>query len=60
MVFFDIGGWTSYKIVLHFNELDNRVFIYAEDRGSEEALFNGIIKNKSELVILLKQLNIIK
>ena len=57
---FDIGGWTSYKIVLHFNELDHRVFIYADDRGSEEVLFNGIIKNKSELVRLLKQLNITK
>ena len=57
---FDIGSWTSYKIVLHFNESDNSVFIYADDRGSEEVLFNGILKNKSELARLLKQLNITK
>ncbi len=56
---FNIGSWTSYEIKLHYGLHDNRLYIIAMDCGDEYKLFEGKIKNKSELKVLLKQLGII-
>ena len=55
---FDMGTWTSYKCQLHYGIHDNRLFIDMIDIGSEVRVFNGIIKNKSELKKVLQMLNI--
>lgn len=55
---FLINTWTSYKIIIHYG-IDHRLYVEAQDTGNEECLFQGEIKNKSELKTLLKQLNII-
>lgn len=43
---------------LAFSEKDNRVIIYETVQGSTSVIFNGFIKNKSELKKLMKQLRI--
>ncbi len=56
---FDLGSWTAHKIILHYGLHDNRLHIYADDPGSGNyELFRGIIKNKSELIKLMKQIGI--
>ena len=55
---FDIGNWTSYKIQMHYGRTDHRMFINAIDFGDEHKIFEGYVRNKSELKKLLKQLNI--
>ena len=55
---FDMGTWTSYKCQLHYGLHDNRLFIDMIDMGDEVRVFNGIVKNKSELKKVLNMLNI--
>lgn len=55
---FDMGTWTSYKCQLHYGIHDNRLFIDMIDMGDIVRVFNGIIKNKSELKKVLQMLNI--
>jgi hypothetical protein len=55
---FNIGSWTSYKIKMQYGLHDNRLKINAVDALDEHCLFQGTIKNKSELVKLLKQLGL--
>lgn len=52
------GYWNSFTLTLCE---DNKVKIFAQeyDNDSENTLFQGTIKNKSELKKLLKQLNIL-
>lgn len=51
---FDMGNFTAYKIVMHYGLEDHRMFIYAEDQGSEYDLFKGVVKSKNELKKLMK------
>lgn len=55
---FQIGNWTSYKIVLHYGLQDHRLFIYADDTGTEHPLFEGECKSINELKLISKWLNI--
>ena len=56
---FNLGSWTAYSIILQYGLHDNRLRIYAEDPGMDDfVLFTGHIKNKSELIKLLKKLGI--
>ena len=55
---FDMGTWTSYKCQLHYGLHDNRLFIDMIDMSDEIRVFNGIVKNKSELKKVLNMLNI--
>ena len=56
---FDLGSWTAYKIILQYGLHDNRLRMYADDPGNGDyVLFVGIIKNKSELKVLMKQIGI--
>ena len=57
---FDMGTWTSYKCQLHYGLHDNRLFIDMVDMGDEVRVFSGIIKNKSELEVVLKQIGVIQ
>ena len=54
---FQIGNWTSYKIILHYGN-DHRLYIEAMDNINEERLFQGTINNKSELIKILKQIGV--
>lgn len=56
---FNLGSWTSYKIQIHYGYHDHILSINAIDRPGEHKLFEGVIKNKSELIKLLIQLRII-
>ena len=56
---FEIGSWTSRRIQIHYGREDNRMYISAEDPPDDHKIFEGIIKNKSELIKLMKQLNIL-
>lgn len=54
-----LGTGDDKKIKIIHTTGDNNVFIYSrENRGREETLFDGTIKNKSELKKLLKQLGL--
>ena len=55
---FEIGNWTSYKVQLLHDVKNNWVKVIALDCGEEVEIFQGTIKNKSELKKLLKQLGI--
>ena len=55
---FDMGTRTSYKCQLHYGLHDDRLFIDMIDMGDEVRVFNGIVKNKSELKKVLNMLNI--
>lgn len=61
---FKIGNWTSYKIVMHYGmkghtgNQDNRLYIYAEDQGSEHRLFEGECKDINTFWYICKLLNI--
>lgn len=55
---FDMGSWTAYECTLHYGLHDNRLHITVTDAGEETTIFKGIIKNKSTLKVLLKQLGI--
>lgn len=50
--------YTCFKIILSHGLFDKRIRIFADDQGSEDILFRGTIKNKSELIKLMQQLNI--
>jgi hypothetical protein len=56
--YFQIGGWMSFEIKLHYGLHDNRLYIIAMDCGDEHKLFEGIVKNKSELKKILQQVGI--
>ncbi len=45
--------YTCFKIVLSHGIFDKRIRIFADDQGSEDILFRGTIKNKSELIKLM-------
>ena len=53
---FEINGWTSYCIRLHYGEHDHRMVILAMDLNEEVILFQGIIKNKTEFKKVIKML----
>ena len=55
---FHIGSWTSYLIKLHYGVHDHRLYIIAMDMGDEHKIFEGVINNKSELEVLMRQLGI--
>ena len=61
---FDIGNWTSYKVVMHYGmkghigNQDTRLYIYAEDQGSEHRLFEGECKDINTFRYICKLLNI--
>lgn len=56
---FDMGSFRAYKIRLHYGLDDKRLFIYADDPGNEDyMLFRGTIKNKSELLRIMKMVGI--
>jgi hypothetical protein len=55
---FQIGTWTAYEAVMIHDPSCNWVKIHVLDRGDEVDIFQGTIKNKSELKKLLKQLGI--
>jgi len=57
---FNMGSWTSYKIRLHYGLRDQRMFIVALDSGDEYTIFQGIVKNKSELKQVLKMIGVIE
>lgn len=46
---FNMGSWTSYEIILAYHKPDNRFYITAIDRGSDERIFNGVCNNIAEL-----------
>jgi hypothetical protein len=61
---FEIANLKYRHVTLKHGVHDNLVVIYGNEYESEncvndEVLFRGIIKNKSELIKLLKQLNIL-
>lgn len=53
---FKIGTWTSYELSMNYGIHDCRCHIKALDRGDDVTLFQGIVKNKSELKKVLKQI----
>lgn len=61
---FDIGNWTSYKVVMHYGmkghigNQDLRLYIYAEDQGDEHRLFEGECKDINTFRQIQKLLNI--
>lgn len=61
---FQIGNWTSYKIVMHYGmkghvgNQDCRLYIYAEDRGDEHRLYEGNCPSINEFRKICKLLNI--
>ncbi len=61
---FDIGSWTSYKIVIHYGmkghigNQDCRLYIYAEDQGTEHHLFEGECKDINTFRYICKLINI--
>jgi len=55
---FDMGSWTCYRMQMHYGRTDNRMYIVAKDLPDDHKVFEGIIKNKSELVKLMKQIRI--
>ena len=55
---FEIGNWTAYEAIMIHDPSCNWVKIHVLDRGDEVDIFQGTIKNKSELKKLLKQLGI--
>ncbi len=55
---FEIGNWTSYKIVLHYGLEDHRLYIDAIDQGTEHSLFEGECKSINELRKIMKYLKI--
>lgn len=57
--YFQIGDWVSFKIKLHYGLHDNRLYIIAMDCGDEYKLFEGIVKNKSELKKILQQVGVL-
>ena len=56
------GYWFKGNYTLNYyfkhSSLPNNLIITFDDYGNNIVLFNGIIKNKSELIKLLKQVNI--
>lgn len=58
---FEMSSWTSYKATMHYGLYDQRMYINMEDTGAEGPnVFQGKIKNKSELKKLMEQLGIVK
>lgn len=55
---FDMGSFTTYKIIMHYGLEDHRMFIYADDQGTEYDLFKGEIKSINELKYIQKLLGI--
>ncbi len=56
---FDMGSWTSYKCRIHYGFYDKRLFVEVYDCPDWTLIFQGIINNKSEFKIILKQLGIL-
>ena len=56
---FEMGSWTCRRMQMHYGRTDHRMYIIAEDPPDDHKVFEGIIKNKSELIKLMNQLNII-
>lgn len=55
---FDMGTWTSYKCVMHYNLKDHILCINMCDVECDSNVFRGVIKNKSELKKVLNQINV--
>ena len=55
---FKIGTWTAYEAIMIHDPSCNWVKIHVIDRGDEVDVFQGTIKNKSELKKILKMLGI--
>lgn len=61
---FEIGSWTSYKIVIHYGmkghvgNQDCRLYIHADDRGDEHRLFEGECKDINTFRQIMKLLGI--
>ena len=55
---FDMGSWTAYKAYLRYGLHDNRMSMGVYDMSDEISTFKGIVKNKSELQRLMKQIGI--
>lgn len=54
------GIWTSYKIVIHYGFHDKRLFINADDQGTEHKLFEGNCRCINDFRYIMKLLGISK
>ena len=55
---FDMESRTTYKMQMYYGRSDNKLYISADDPPGIRKIFEGTIKNKSELIKLMTQLNI--
>lgn len=56
----ELSSWASYKVYLQYGIQDKRCVIELEDTGDKHRVFEGILKNKSELEKVLKMIGVIK
>ena len=47
---FKILNWTFHEVLINHNPENNMIWIFAMENGEATQLFQGIVKNKSELV----------
>lgn len=55
---FNMGSWTSCKIIMHYGPHDKRLYIDAIDTGESTPIFRGTCKDVNELRFITKLINI--